>query len=242
MYDREKKAQLARLVDAREKKRREQEWAPAPTQGIMISKRDGAAFFLFYILFIFALAGLIFSLGLMGNEPKESEAGAQIAAQLVQAQAVDYRQEEPEETEEPDEDAKIEAALLASGYYREDIPLTFEEQEQLHFAAEESGIRYELALGVIDAETDFRNITGDNGNSFGYMQVQPYWHGKRMERLGVTDLMDPASNFRVGCDYLSELIVKYGDLTDALTAYSSGDPGDSEYAREVLAAMEEFKG
>lgn len=127
---------------------------------------------------------------------------------------------------------------------REDIPLDAEIQRLLYQACGETGIRYELALAVIWQETDFRNIVGDGGESFGYMQVQPRWHEKRMERLGVTDLSDPYGNFLVGLDFLAELVSKH-ELTDALTKYNSGRTGDSQYAQSVLnymkiLTMEEF--
>ena len=126
-----------------------------------------------------------------------------------------------------------EAVLNEFDPVREDIPLDAETQRLLYAATEETGIRYEVALAVIWQETDFRNVIGDDGDSIGYMQVQPKWHGTRMERLGVTDLADPYSNFLVGCDFLAELFAKY-DLTEALTAYNSGKPGDSKYANSVL--------
>ena len=71
------------------------------------------------------------------------------------------------------------------------------------------------------------------------MQIQPRWHEERMERLGVTDLSDPYSNFRVGCDFLAELLSKY-TLEEALTAYNSGKAGKSEYATSVMEYMEEY--
>lgn len=138
--------------------------------------------------------------------------------------------------DDDNEDKLIEAALLAQGYFRDDIPLSYELQDYLHTACEEAGIPeyYELALAVIQKESTFRNIIGDDGASMGYMQVQTRWHEDRMERLGVTDLMHPYSNFRVGCDFLAELIGKYDNLTDALTYYNSGDTGPSKYAEDVL--------
>ena len=155
----------------------------------------------------------------------------------------------PERTEraidaEPEEDFEneyIEAALYASGYFREDVPLDGDTQALLRAACEETGIPYELALSVIRQETEFQNITGDDGRSVGYMQVQRRWHEDRMARLGVTDLTDPYGNFRVGCDYLAELLGKY-TLEEALTAYNSGKPGKSTYASNVLAYMEAYYG
>lgn len=119
---------------------------------------------------------------------------------------------------------------------RDDIPLDAETQRLLYKACEEIGIQYELALAIIWQETDFRNITGDGGNSIGYMQVQPRWHRERMERLGVTDLSDPYSNFLVGLDYLSELIDRYGSTEKALVAYNQGKFKGvvTDYAKSVL--------
>ena len=147
---------------------------------------------------------------------------------------------EAEPDEEP-ENEYIEAALYASGYVREDVPLDGDTQAFLRAACEETGIPHELALAVIRQETEFRNVVGDDGRSVGYMQVQRRWHEDRMARLGVTDLTDPYGNFRVGCDYLAELLGKY-TLEEALTAYNSGKPGKSAYASNVLAYMEEYYG
>ena len=112
------------------------------------------------------------------------------------------------DAEEDFENEEIESALYENGYFRSDVPLDGETQALLHSACEEAGITYELALAVIRKETGFQNVMGDNGNSYGYMQIQPRWHEDRMERLGVTDLTDPYSNFRVGCDFLAELLSK----------------------------------
>jgi len=161
--------------------------------------------------------------------------------------------EEPQD--DPDEADLIEAALLDQGYFRDDVPLSFDLQDLLHNAAEESGIPYELALAVVERETDFRNIIGDDGCSIGYMQIQVRWHRDRMDRLGVSDLSDPYGNFRVGCDYLAELLSRFGDDTKngthkALMAYNMGPSGasqfwargvyESEYSRAVLAAAERW--
>lgn len=134
---------------------------------------------------------------------------------------------EPEPQPEPEVPTEV--------YY--DVPLDYETQDLLRQACEESGVDMVLALAVISRETDFRNISGDNGNAYGYFQVWPKWHYDRMERLGVTDLNDPLGNFRVGCDFLAELLGKY-HLAEALTAYNSGKPGNSAYARNVIERMD----
>ena len=126
---------------------------------------------------------------------------------------------------------------IEEDHFNDAIPLSREEQELLWDACEEFDVPYALALGLIETETNFRNITGDNGNSSGYMQIQKRWHGERMERLGVTDLMDPGGNFRVGLDFLTEQYSKYGDWGIALTVYNNGSyPGYiTNYANIVLS-------
>ena len=135
--------------------------------------------------------------------------------------------------EDPLEAEKIEQALVEQGYFRDDVPLSYEDQDFLHTACNESGVPYALALAVIQKETGFRNVLGDDGASAGYMQVQERWHRDRMERLGVKDLNHPFGNFRVGCDFLAELMERY-TVEEALTAYNRGKPGQSEYSRDVM--------
>ena len=143
-------------------------------------------------------------------------------------------------------DADVEAVPMERNQVREDIPLDAEIQRQLWQACEETGVTYELALAVIWRETDFRNVVGDGGKSFGYMQVQPRWHKERMDRYGVTDLMDPYSNFLVGCDYLAELAGKERGIRWMLHAYNGGPAYANEmakvgkvsqYAKDVLSYM-----
>ena len=142
--------------------------------------------------------------------------------------------------EDPYESEKIEQALVEQGYFRDDVPLSYEDQDFLHTACQESGVPYALALAVIERETQFQNLVGDDGASLGYMQVQERWHWDRMERLGVTDLMNPFGNFRVGCDFLAELLEKY-PTQEALTAYNSGSPGYNQYRYDVMANYEKWK-
>lgn len=123
----------------------------------------------------------------------------------------------------------------------DNISLSEELQLLVWQACEETGCPYELALSVIYCESGYRNVNGDNGNSIGYMQVQPRWHQERMERLGITDLSDPISNFRVGCDLLAELLEKHS-VEDALSVYNTGGTGHRKYANKVLGYMEETFG
>lgn len=125
-------------------------------------------------------------------------------------------------------------------YLREDIPMSYELQAMLYGACLEFEVPYELALAVIEQETNFRNVTGDDGASEGYMQVQQRFHKDRMDELGVTDLMDPDGNFRVGCSFLSDCIEKYG-LEKGLGYYNSGKAQVTRYSREVMERMQKYR-
>lgn len=137
---------------------------------------------------------------------------------------------------EPVENGENQELADEQSYHSEVIPLTYEEQDWLQAACEEFNVPYALALGLIEKESNFRNLIGDHGASAGYMQIQQKWHQDRMERLGVTDLLEPSGNFRVGCDFLAELCAKYNDWNVVLTVFNMGhDPGYiTDYAKDVM--------
>lgn len=126
--------------------------------------------------------------------------------------------------------------MIEDTYLRDDIPLDYETQMLLYGACLEFGVEYDLALAVIEQETNFKNIMGDGGSAYGYFQIWPKWHSDRMEELGVTDLNDPEGNFRVGCHFLRECIDKYG-LERGLGYYNSGKAVVTSYSRSVLEKM-----
>ena len=177
-----------------------------------------------------------------------------LASAVAVAPVVEEQPEVCEEYPEDFENQKIEAALIQHGYIREDVPLDNETQILLRAACDEFGVEYELALAVIWKETTFRNIMGDEGKAYGYFQVWPRWHSDRMAKLGVTDLNDPYSNFRVGLDYLAELIDAYdGNVEMALMAYNAGITGannhwfskgiySNDYSKAVLSKYADLLG
>lgn len=126
--------------------------------------------------------------------------------------------------------------MIEDTYLMPEHPLPLELQVKLYGACLEMGVDYELALAVVEQETRFRNLMGDDGESAGYMQVQEKWHKDRMALLGVEDLKDPEGNFRVGCHFLKECIDKYG-LEKGLGYYNSGKAAVTDYSREVLGRM-----
>lgn len=104
--------------------------------------------------------------------------------------------------------------------------------------AKRYGLDSKIIKALIEEESGWlASAEGDNGQSVGLMQVQERWHKERMKRLGVNDLYDPEQNITVGCDILSELLNKYGNYRDALSAYNSGNTKDGRaYAERILNA------
>lgn len=126
--------------------------------------------------------------------------------------------------------------MIEDTYLMPEHPLPLDKQVLLYGACLEMGVDYQLALAVIEQETGYRSLMGDDGESAGYMQVQEKWHRERMALLGVDDLMDPKSNFRVGCHFLKECIDKYG-LERGLGFYNGGVAKVTDYSREVLGRL-----
>lgn len=138
--------------------------------------------------------------------------------------------------------------------YWEEIPLSADVQAYIFAECEKRDIAQELVFAVIWQESSYReNAIGGGGKAFGLMQIWKTAHEKRMEKLGVTDLLDPIQNVSVGIDYLDELIDKYnGDVSTALVAYNCGPTGayrnyfsngvfESSYSRAVLDKCEKLK-
>jgi soluble lytic murein transglycosylase-like protein len=131
-------------------------------------------------------------------------------------------------------------------------PVPLDEEVQLHIihVCEKNYIDPSVIMAMIDRESDFRvNAMGDKGQAFGLMQIQPKWHQERMDKLGVTDLLDPVQNVTVGIDYLVELLGREKGLEWALMAYNGGQAYAnkltargivSDYAEEILANAEVF--
>lgn len=106
--------------------------------------------------------------------------------------------EQPQETTVPEE-----SAATVSGSYRGDVPLSRELQAVLRESCEETNVDVNLALGLIEAESDFNPEAVSNCGCYGYMQLHPAWFPP--------DLC-PEDNIRIGISYLAECVARYGDL------------------------------
>jgi len=83
------------------------------------------------------------------------------------------------------------------------------------------GIPWQLIKAVALTESNENpNAIGDNGNSFGMMQIQ-HWH---YEAYGMTkeDMFDPNLNVQVGSGFLAEMVQKYG-MEGGVQAYNLGE-------------------
>lgn len=111
-------------------------------------------------------------------------------------------------------------------------------QKYVQEICREYGVAPSIVFAVIEKESDCDpNCIGDNGHSKGLMQIWEDEHLERMERLGITDLLDPEQNILCGVDLIAELQSIYnGNMKAVLTFYN----GSSAYADKVLARAEQL--
>lgn len=130
-------------------------------------------------------------------------------------------------------------------FYIYDVALADELQLYIVRLCEEHHIDPAVVMGMAQRESQFTaDAIGDGGDALGMWQVQPRWHQDRMDKLAVTDLLDPYQCVTVAVDFLSELLDKYdGDIEKALTAYNQGSYKGvvSNYAKAVIENSENIK-
>ena len=194
-----------------------------------------------------AFLGCMFLTGVIYDQTHPVE----IPEPVQPAPIVEVAEPEAEPEQAPEitvDDLTYEAIVAAEAtatpdWYNPVIPLSEEEQKALQRACKEFEIPYSLALAIIDKETGFVNRSGDNGNSVGYMQIQPKWWRWLADEIGAGRLECPGDNFRVGCAILRRHLNATGDVAAALTVYNVGhDDGTRDYAKEVLEKAEVWDG
>jgi len=134
-------------------------------------------------------------------------------------------------------------------YIPTDVPI------EVWLAAVKWGMIYDLSPNFLSAigwkETRWLNVKSKSGLYWGVMQIHPDSHKRRMEKLGVTDLMDIDQNMHVAADYLRELLDEENDSAIALMRYH-GEPQSnitrylssgkmSSYAATILKLSEELE-
>jgi hypothetical protein len=121
---------------------------------------------------------------------------------------------------------------------------------QIQRAARLFALPDSLVRAVVMTESGGRADAVSPQGAVGLMQVMP---GTARE-MGVRDLQDPWENLYAGAKYLRRQIDRFGNLTEALTAYNAG-PGAVErhggvppyretraYVQKVLGWMRRFEG
>ena len=119
------------------------------------------------------------------------------------------------------------------------VPLGDELQRFIIGKCAEYDVSPAVVMAVIGTESNY-NVTaiGDHGNSFGLMQIYQSVHRDRMERLEVTNLLNPYQNVTVGIDFLSELMDRGNGIEWALSFYRGNGGAECEYSRKVLRLAE----
>ncbi len=135
--------------------------------------------------------------------------------------------------EDPAEPERITLALEEQGYFRADVPLSYDLQDALHTACVRYGIDYPIALGLIAVESNFQpDIVNATGDCYGLCQLNVRYFPSGLP---------PEENIDHGLAYLREQIDRYGGLEAGLQAYHDGyDTGARWYAKAVLAAAEKW--
>jgi hypothetical protein len=132
-----------------------------------------------------------------------------------------------------------ETESYTESYYNVNLPEYI--QDVIISECERYGIPSSIVIAMIERESQFQVYAmGDDGRSFGLMQIQPKWHLQRMIAMGCTDLFDPIQNVKVGIAILGDLKLQHNDIGWALTAYNSGSGGLNAYAMAVIERANEI--
>ena len=118
------------------------------------------------------------------------------------------------------------------------------------------GQDYRLTLAIIKTESSFKSRCTSSKGAKGLMQIRPHV-GQAIARdidigwEGDETLFNPHLNVKMGLHYLSRLLLRFGDLKVALTAYNFGPTFvrkrlkakrelPSRYTKKVMKAYQEF--
>ena len=142
-----------------------------------------------------------------------------------------------------DENVEIIPYVPEEKDYILDIPLSSELQEKLYDASAEFGVDYYIMIALIEKESGFENVVSDNGESYGYCQIQPKWWYGLMVDIKATDLTKAKDNFRVACAIMARLTEKHQSIEGALVEYNSGSYKGSStpYSREIMENAKRYK-
>lgn len=135
--------------------------------------------------------------------------------------------------------------LKENGWIREEV--TFDEFDYILVLTQQltadSNVRHSLLLAQIAVESRFYQYDVYD-HAYGYMQLMPIYHSKRMEKfvedghlVDLDDFYDPRLNIATGIDYMEELLEESGGYeTIALTKYNQGyyRGATNNYAKKIF--------
>lgn len=126
-----------------------------------------------------------------------------------------------------------------------------EDQEFLYYLCKGYNIDFDLAMSVIQVESDYEDDLISGTDDYGLMQINKMNHAELTKILGVTDYLDPEQNMRAGCYILRKLFEKYQSPSFVLMAYNMGETGakrlwregvyETEYTQKVFAAQKKLQ-
>lgn len=108
----------------------------------------------------------------------------------------------------------------------------------VHQEASKAGLKPELVLALIHAESGFDRFAISRVGAQGLMQVMPFWKAE----LGrpQDNLTDNATNLRYGCTILSYYLKREkGDINRALARYN-GSLGKHHYPARVIGYWQDY--
>ena len=89
---------------------------------------------------------------------------------------------------EQQQEKTTEETLIEQGYYRTDVPLSYELQDTLHCVCDKYNVNYELALGLIQVESNF-NEDSESDLCYGLMALNKEYFPENLT---------PAENIEAG--------------------------------------------
>lgn len=108
----------------------------------------------------------------------------------------------------------------------------------VHQEASKAGLKPDLVLALIHAESHFDRFAISSVGAQGMMQIMPFWKAE----LGrpQDNLTDNETNLRYGCTILSYYLKKEnGDINRALARYN-GSLGKPQYPAKVIGFWQDF--
>lgn len=174
---------------------------------------DKALYFLLFVATILSFINVI-SIGNLKSDLKENQ--NQLEQISIEQNATNQR---------------IKAIVISEGNcttipdkapYTRDIPLSDELQEYTYGIAEKYGVDYDLILAIMQTESQFQNVTSDNGEDIGLCQINTINAEWLYTDYGIYNLMDERQNIEACAIILNKLSGQFSNESHVVMAYNLG--------------------